>query len=567
MRRLALDALLVLGSSVPLAIAASDSARPRGIGPEFAKFYKSSPEPFPCIFNPSIQIDASRINDDYCDCPDGSDEPGTAACGHISRLSPATPYGTGTDGVNATAALPGFYCKNKGHRPGYVPFTAVNDGVCDYEACCDGSDEWGGVGGIKCPDRCGEIGKEWRRQDELRQKALGAARQKRKELVDEAGRVKKEVEDRIETLKTQIEGAEMSVSSLEKELRETERRERGKMVRSPGEKKGGKWSVLAGLAKERMGELKDNLQRVRGERDLWKERVKELEDVLSKFKEEYNPNFNDEGVKRAVRSWEDYAAREKGPAEDAAHDRDLAEMLKSDEENGIKWAEWEETSSEDDIDVLYQIENYLPAPIRQWVDQKLRDLRLMLMENGILADNSSGAGESQAVKDAKTQLKAAEKDLEKIRKELKGHQEDLDKDYGPDGVFRAIKGQCLSQDSGEYTYELCWMEKATQKPKKGGAQTNMGKFARIETVTVDEDLPADGRGLGSGKRYALKMENGQHCWNGPNRSTTVILACAEKDEIWKITEEEKCVYRMEVGTPAVCGSDPKGNLDRSKDEL
>jgi protein kinase C substrate 80K-H len=35
----------------------------------------------------------------------------------------------------------------------------------------------------------------------------------------------------------------------------------------------------------------------------------------------------------------------------------------------------------------------------------------------------------------------------------------------------------------------------------------------------------------------------------------VILACAEKDEIWKIVEEEKCVYRMEVGTPAVCGVD------------
>jgi len=33
----------------------------------------------------------------------------------------------------------------------------------------------------------------------------------------------------------------------------------------------------------------------------------------------------------------------------------------------------------------------------------------------------------------------------------------------------------------------------------------------------------------------------------------VVLACAEKEEVWKVTEEEKCVYRMEVGTPAVCG--------------
>lgn len=95
----------------------------------------------------------------------------------------------------------------------------------------------------------------------------------------------------------------------------------------------------------------------------------------------------------------------------------------------------------------------------------------------------------------------------------------------------------------------------------------MGNFARIETITVDETLPADGRGLGSGERIALKYENGQHCWNGPNRSTTVVLACAENDEIWKIVEEEKCVYRMEVGTPAVCGVDVKKSGAPEHNEL
>ena len=49
----------------------------------------------------------------------------------------------------------------------------------------------------------------------------------------------------------------------------------------------------------------------------------------------------------------------------------------------------------------------------------------------------------------------------------------------------------------------------------------------------------------------------------------MVLACAEKDEIWKVAEEEKCVYRMEVGTPAVC--EPIGNgepkVGQGKDEL
>lgn len=188
------------------------------------------------------------------------------------------------------------------------------------------------------------------------------------------------------------------------------------------------------------------------------------------------------------------------------------------------------------------------------MDAKLRDLRVTLIENGILADPNTGdATESKVVTDARSQLDSAKRELDDDKSELTKHEEDLNKDYGPDDIFRALKDHCVEQDSGEYTYEHCFLSRTTQKSKKGGGHTGMGNFAHISSITVDEELPADGRGLGSGERITLKYENGQHCWNGPNRSTLVVLACAEKDEIWKIVEEEKCVYRMEVGTPAVCG--------------
>jgi protein kinase C substrate 80K-H len=219
---------------------------------------------------------------------------------------------------------------------------------------------------------------------------------------------------------------------------------------------------------------------------------------------------------------------------------------------------------------VYEFENYLPPSIRTWLDTKLRDLRIMLIENGILAETSSPtAGESKAVQEAKKRVEAARKDLEKTQKDQTTHQEDLTKDWGVDDVFRALKGQCVSTEAGEYTYEVCFMEKTTQKPKKGGGNTNMGNFVSLERVFVDEDVSAEGKGLGSGERIAMKHDNGQHCWNGPNRSTTVILACSEQNELWKIMEEAKCVYRMEVGTPAVCEmlGERKGEVGAGRDEL
>lgn len=154
--------------------------------------------------------------------------------------------------------------------------------------------------------------------------------------------------------------------------------------------------------------------------------------------------------------------------------------------------------------------------------------------------------------DARDALKAAQDSLTGSQNQLSDHKDDLNRDYGQDDVFRALRGQCVSKDSGEYTYELCWLDGTKQRSKKGGSETGMGTFVRLDSITVDEGIPADGKGLGSGERVTLRYENGQHCWNGPNRSTLVVLACAEKDEIWKVIEEEKCVYRMEVGTPAVC---------------
>ena len=223
---------------------------------------------------------------------------------------------------------------------------------------------------------------------------------------------------------------------------------------------------------------------------------------------------------------------------------------------------------------MYSFEEYLPQFLKEWIDVKLRSLRLLLQQNGILAadDATNNRQESKALREARDKLNEANNELNNLKNQRQNHEEDLNHDFGPDDVFRPLKGKCTSVDSGEYTYELCWMDRVTQKPKKGGMQHGMGNFARFETTEVDEDVTPDGKGLGTGKRMVMKFENGSHCWNGPPRSTVVIMACAEEEEVWTAVEEAKCEYRLEVGTSAVCepaqgAGGQGGEREGKKDEL
>lgn len=216
---------------------------------------------------------------------------------------------------------------------------------------------------------------------------------------------------------------------------------------------------------------------------------------------------------------------------------------------------------------MYNFEAYLPASLRNMIHDKMSQVRIWLVQNGVLADSSKTGSESQMVKAAREAVEAAEKELKQKNKDLTKQEEDLAKDYGPGDILRSIKDKCVSIDSGEYTYELCWLGKTAQKSKKGHGNTNMGTFERIDWEEADDEDRLDGRSLGKGKRMVMRYENGQSCWNGPRRRTDVWLGCAEKEELWRVSESEKCVYKMEVGTPAACEAPDDEAESGAKDEL
>ncbi|XP_030756118.1 glucosidase 2 subunit beta [Sitophilus oryzae] len=90
----------------------------RGSHVQEKRFYTAENGKFTCIRSSEV-IDFEKVNDDYCDCEDSSDEPGTNAC---------------PDGI--------FYCTQTSLNkkfPKMIPSSKVNDGICD---CCDGSEEY-----------------------------------------------------------------------------------------------------------------------------------------------------------------------------------------------------------------------------------------------------------------------------------------------------------------------------------------------------------------------------------------------------------------------------------------
>ena len=101
-----------MGKMRLLTLAAAAAGAPlRGVGPVLEADYAQ-----PTYTCGGLVLQAAQINDDYCDCEDGSDEPGTSACSGVAKVD--------------------FFCPNAEAVPRYVYPSRVNDGVCD---CCDGS--------------------------------------------------------------------------------------------------------------------------------------------------------------------------------------------------------------------------------------------------------------------------------------------------------------------------------------------------------------------------------------------------------------------------------------------
>ncbi|CAM9303613.1 unnamed protein product, partial [Discosporangium mesarthrocarpum] len=183
----------------------------RGVGREDAAQYAAARDSGKLNCDSGKSVIWDWVNDDYCDCEDGRDEPGTSAC--------------------ATGV---FHCLNRGHRATRLPSSRVGDGICD---CCDGSDEDSAerVGGgsehdTKCPNTCEGDEEAWIGRLASDVARLEDGEQQRSKYVKEAAIAKAKIHAEIEAVRKEVESTRAEFESAKEVLSKLEEEEEAKRV-------------------------------------------------------------------------------------------------------------------------------------------------------------------------------------------------------------------------------------------------------------------------------------------------------------------------------------------------
>uniref|UniRef100_A0A0K8T5A3 Glucosidase 2 subunit beta n=1 Tax=Lygus hesperus TaxID=30085 RepID=A0A0K8T5A3_LYGHE len=500
---------------------------PRGVRPNVATFYDPSKD-FVC-FDGLVTIPFSQVNDDYCDCNDGSDEPGTSAC---------------SNGW--------FHCMNSGYLETQIQTSRVNDGICD---CCDGSDEYVSN---QCQNTCSLLNEMARARAEARAKILREGNDMRLKLIEQAKQIRLQKEERLKKLEDERVEAEKLKDSAESQKRFAEEVED------------------AGLQVYRAQEEKARIAKLEKEKE---EAWKEAHDAFVNLDSNQNNILDLEEIQ--VKQTFDQNKDGQVSNDEINWFLDLKDVEVNEEvfHNSV-WPH---------VKPLYMIEKGLFLPPEPHQDEPLQNENLETPaeenlekeddshyeeepdtldkqddddEEGNLGEQEADGGQTgegevtpehkestepvydafttrliEEANEARTQFNSAQEALQNIEREMQQIKEKLDMDYGPEDEYSPLDGQCFTFTDREYTYKLCPFNQVTQAPKSGGSETRLGSWSSWSTA---------------GDGPAMIYDKGQSCWNGPQRSTKVFVECGSENVLYNVVEPNKCEYQMHFKTPAAC---------------
>ncbi|XP_067677378.1 glucosidase 2 subunit beta-like isoform X3 [Haliotis asinina] len=477
--------LSVLSVVVTILVVEGAIGRPRGVPLSRALLYQPGEgNTFKCL-NTVQEFPFEYVNDDYCDCDDGSDEPGTAACPNMK-----------------------FFCQNKGHVAEDILSSRVNDGYCD---CCDGSDEYQQEK-IQCPNTCDELGRK-RREDLVREKELRETGFNiRKQYVEEGLQnlqTNKALVEELEKSKEQmlgerddLEGKKTEAESPEKEAKEKHEKawEAVKAERQAARDKLKAAQAFQQLDRNRDTFVDTSEMMSHPEFDIDSDGTVSEEEA-KEYLEDQEQSTEDEFLEKI---WPNIKEIYKPPVEESETkgDEDVSPPSPTDAAAEEKKAEEEDEEKMPDY------------------DEETKRLIEVADEARRLYDEAD-----KKVKDVESQISNAKKYLEK--------------DFGPENEYAFLYNKCFEYTEREYTYKLCPFDKASQRPKSGGSETNLGLWGHWDGASDD-------------KYSAQKYEKGQNCWNGPDRSVKILLQCGIENQLLSASEPSRCEYQFEFATPARC---------------
>lgn len=466
-----------------------------GVPPEKQYLYNAAADgTWHCLSDPSIVLLADQINDNFCDCPDGSDEPGTNACEF-------------TDDHHHY-----FYCANEGFFPRYIENFKVNDGVCDYDVCCDGSDEY--LSG-ECENKCDEVKKQFDEFTTNKEAAVAKALEAKNDLVSKAAQAKLALVTQIAKLKEKLKADADELEKLNSDL------ENAQLSAEEPEKDQNLWQPLVDEFHEHVNDAE---QQISGFFDSSKEnlkKIKQLENMLADLMENYNPNFNDASVKKCVKSFAEYLSNKPEDTETPESGHIVKPLTEFGNSLASRLALF--SPGEAGIAIVPTFGNVL----HHYYEQMISSFKPVEISKKVVLENPISRLTLKSTEKIRKAIDALEKKINSQTAEVSIYQENLQRSYGAQDILRAVEGVWVTKKIGEYTYKLGFLDSIYQD------NTLVGRFSSY-----------DGK--------SLKFTQGSKCWNGPLRSAEVEMVCGPKHDLMSVSEPEKCQYKFILETPIAC---------------
>lgn len=519
----------------------SEILRPRGVALSKASLYVPDKD-FTC-FDGTLTIPFAYVNDDYCDCQDGSDEPGTPAC----------PNGT-------------FHCTNAGHKPQNIPSSRVNDGICD---CCDTSDEY--ASHANCVNNCNDLGKAARMEaqklaevakigSEMRAALSKKGKQLRQEKQERLLQLEKD-KDEAESLKKEKEALKLAAEELENKALEKYRQqeEEEKKIKQEEEQRASEQEAFEHfhrLDANQDGKLQVSEIQTQQTFDQNKDGVVSDDEITLFFDNQQEMDWDEflaTGWPRMRPLLLMNSGMFKPPATEAPDSSDTQEEIEtlsqgSAEEIPLDANEDDETRNTDDEEDDNGDDEANKNPEHELYEH---DGDAIDEDSSVLDEEHEEKTEDTPKYDEETQklveeatrarseFEEADRNLRDVQREIKQLQESMEKDYGEEDEFAPLDGECFEYTDSEYVYKLCPFDHATQRSKSGGSETRLGQWNQWS-------------GPEENKYKSMLYDRGQSCWNGPQRSALVKLICGTENSIRSVSEPNRCEYVFEFVTPSIC---------------